>query len=92
MSDPQNVSDYFMMHHAHAPADQRGGAVRAAVACGHGSLITPETADAHSRPASHLYELDLFSVTATGCTFDACVENWFRVAARVLDCDAGAIA
>lgn len=85
MSDPKNVPDYFLLRYAAAAADQRADAVRAAVACGHGSLISPETADTASRPATHLYELTLFDVTATGCTFDACVANWFRVTARLTD-------
>lgn len=51
---------------------------------GHGHWQNPVAAP-HSRPATHLVEIDLLGVTATGATPEDAANNWRRCAQNMID-------
>ncbi|MCF7700524.1 hypothetical protein [Loktanella sp. M215] len=87
MSDPQTLSEFFLLRYTVATPEKRADAIRAGVATGFGTWLS--ATNASSRPATHLHEIDLFGVTATGDTAESAVAYWFTVAARVLTADTG---
>ena len=82
--DGTTFAQWFLTHYALRDADTRASAIVRAVADGYGSWISPSCADTSTRPATHMHEITLFDVTATGATGQEAVKNWFIVAARVL--------
>ena len=84
MSDPETLPEFFMQRHGAADPATRADAIRAAVTTGFGNWLSPFGGNAHQRPATHMHEIDLFGITATGDTTDRAVANWFTVADRIL--------
>jgi hypothetical protein len=84
MADPQTLPEFFIEQHGAADADKRADAIRAAIATGFGTWLSPDDGNAQHRPATHLYEIGLFGVAATGQTAEQAIGNWFTVATRVL--------
>ena len=90
MSDAQTLPEFFLFRYHQATPEKRADAIRTAIANGHGNWLSPFDGDAALRhPPTHLHEISLFGVTATGDTADRAVANWFTVAARVLTDDSG---
>lgn len=84
MTDPNTIPEFFLQRYSAATADQRADAIRAAVACGFGSWLSPDSPASLHHPATHLVEIDLFGVSATGDCIDSAVAHWFTLAARAL--------
>ena len=84
MADQQTLPEFFIDQHGAADADKRTDAICAAIATGFGTWLSPNEGDAQHRPATHLYEIDLFGVDATGQTAEQAIGSWFTVATRVL--------
>ena len=83
MSDTHTLADFFIKRLEAMPQDRRADEIRAAIAQGHGSLVSPDDATTSARPATHLFEIDLFDAHATGDSFDAAAAHWLTVARRV---------
>ena len=83
-AEATTFAQWFLTHYALRDADTRSSAIVRAVAEGYGTWISPTCADTSVRPATHMHEITLFDVTATGATGPEAVQNWFTVAARVL--------
>lgn len=57
--------------------------LRELCALGHGNWQPPSQGGPFGRPATHLFEVQLLGVTATGTTAPECAHNWRTVAMRL---------
>lgn len=73
----------FLAAHAASPADTLLAAIRAEVQAGGGDWMEPDMA-LQSRPATHLFEITLHGVPATGFTAAEAATHWRKVALRTL--------
>lgn len=83
MTDPTDLLDFFLAKYTPTDGEIQAEALRTAVRVGFGTWMCPEDATTAQRPATHLHEITVYSVSATGETARAAVSNWFRVANRI---------
>lgn len=77
----------FLERHLAAPLDELAATLRAICNAGFGTWQSPATLG-DSRPATHLYEISLWSVLGTGPTAIEAARSWRIAAARLFDLDA----
>ena len=83
MTNPSNFLPLFLREHARADLDRLRASLAEMAERGFGAILAPQTADTAGWPATHLHEIDVLGVSATGETGEQAARNWLTVAQRI---------